>query len=70
MYDIRDRGDIYAANPSSNTPYSANSYAGVPSRGLSGQFAYDEAVAACEHNALTGADIDTPPPAPPAAKHP
>jgi hypothetical protein len=71
MYEVRDRGDIYAANPSSNTPSSANSYVGVPSRGLSSQFAYEKSVAECEHNSLNGADIDNPPPAPPpAAKHP
>jgi hypothetical protein len=55
MYDIRDRGDIYAANPSVNTPFSANYQAGVPSRGLSSQFAYEQSLADCERNATNGA---------------
>lgn len=69
MYDIRDRGDIYAANPSMNTPFSANYQPGVPSRGLSSQFAYEQSVAECERNARNGAERVNPlPPAPPAAK--
>jgi hypothetical protein len=50
MYEIRDRGDIYAANPSSNTPSSANSEVGVPSRGLASQFAYERSRADCERD--------------------
>jgi hypothetical protein len=65
MYEIRDRGDIYAANPSNNTPFSANSQVGVPSHGLSGQFAYDQSVAECERNAMSGAAPVAAPPSPP-----
>lgn len=66
MYDIRNRSDIYAMNPSSSTPFSANYQPDVPSRGLSGQFAYDRSLAECEHNAATGAEqVDIPPAAPP-----
>lgn len=71
MYEVRNRSDIYAANPAENSPSSAYSLAGVPSRGLSDQFAYGRSVAECERNAGTGAQrVDTPPPPPlpPAAK--
>jgi hypothetical protein len=69
MYDIRDRGDIYVANPSVNTPFSANYQPGVPSRGLSGQFAYEQNIAECERNARNGAGEGAlPPVSPPAAK--
>ena len=64
MYDIRERGDIYAANPSSNTPFSANSQVGVPSRGLSNQFAYEQTLAECERNARSDAAPVQMPPTP------
>jgi hypothetical protein len=65
MYEIRNRSEIYAANPSENTPSSANSQVGVPSRGLSSQFAHDQSVADCVRNAGTGAErVDMPPPSP------
>jgi hypothetical protein len=68
MYEVRDRGAIYTPNPSVNTPFSANYQPDVPSRGLSNQFAYDQNVAECEHNAETGANSTAVPPSPPAAK--
>jgi hypothetical protein len=69
MYDIRDRGEIYAANPSANTPFSANYLAGVPNRGLSNQFAYEQTLAECERNARSDAQsVQTPLPPAPAAK--
>jgi hypothetical protein len=73
MYEIRDRADIYTAAPPVNTPYSANSYVGVPSRGLSNQFAYERSEAECEQNAISGAAPVAgppipPPPVPPGAK--
>jgi len=67
MYEIRDRGDIYAANPSVNSPFSANYQPDVPSRGLSNQFAYGQSLAECEHNAVNGAESPRLPPSPPAA---
>jgi hypothetical protein len=57
MYEQRDRSRIYGANSTANTPYSANSSVGVPSQGLSGQFAYDETIAECERNTGTGAQL-------------
>ena len=69
MYEVRSRGDIYTANPSVNSPFSANYQPDVPSRGLSNQFAYDQSLAECERNAANGAaGPGTPPPSPPAAK--
>jgi hypothetical protein len=66
MYEQRDRSRIYAANSSANTPYSANSSVGVPSQGLSGQFAYDQTIAECERNSGTGAQLpDNPTASPP-----
>ncbi len=55
MYEVRDRADIYASNPTTNSPSSANSNVGVPTHGLSNQFAYDRSVAECERNNLNGA---------------
>jgi hypothetical protein len=69
MYEVSNRGDIYTANPSVNSPFSANYQPDVPSRGLSNQFAYDQSLTECEHNAANGADAPTiAPPPPPAAK--
>jgi hypothetical protein len=63
MYEIRGRAGIYAPNPTVNSPFSANSYVGVPSRGLSDQFAYERSEAECERNAVSGAaPIATPSP--------
>ncbi len=66
MYEVRDRGDIYAANSTVNSPLSANYQPGVTSRGLSSQFEYGQSVAECEHNSENGAEGPTFPPAPPA----
>ncbi|MGA3002351.1 MAG: hypothetical protein ABSE20_11525 [Acetobacteraceae bacterium] len=69
MYEVRNRGDIYTANPSVNSPFSANYQPDVPSRGLSNQFAYDQSLAECERNSANGAEGSTmAPPPPPAAK--
>lgn len=68
MYEIRDRPDIYAPNPSVNSPFSANYQPDVPSRGLANQFEYGQSLAECEHNAATGAEpVRTAPP--PATRH-
>lgn len=56
MYEIRNRADIYASNPSVNSPFSANYQPDVPSRGLSNQFAYGQSLSECEHNATNGAE--------------
>jgi hypothetical protein len=68
MYEVSNRGDIYTANPSVNSPFSANYQPDVPSRGLSNQFAYDQSLTECEHN--TGNGAEGPGIAPPAAKGP
>jgi hypothetical protein len=65
MYEVRDRGDIYAANPTVNSPFSANYQPGVPNRGLSSQFEYSRSVADCEHSTANGAEGPVFPPAPP-----
>ncbi|MGD0434350.1 MAG: hypothetical protein ABSA58_24990 [Acetobacteraceae bacterium] len=51
IVDEQRRPDIYAPNSSLNTPFSANFQPDVPSRGLSGQFAYERTEADCERNA-------------------
>jgi hypothetical protein len=72
MVDKQNRPAIYAANSSLNSPYSANFQPDNPSRGLSGQFAYEQTLAACERNAGTGPDVGSPEqnPVPPGAKVP
>jgi hypothetical protein len=67
MYEVRDRADIYAANPTVNSPLSANYQPGVTSRGLSDQFEYGRTVAECEHNTANGAEGSSFPTAPPAS---
>lgn len=67
MYEVRDRGDIYSANPSVNSPFSANYQPDVPSRGLSNRFAYEQSLTECERNSQNGTEgAGVPPPAPPA----
>jgi hypothetical protein len=53
IFEKRNRPEIYAANPSLNSPFSANFQPDVPSRGLSTQFAYEQTAAECERNAGT-----------------
>ncbi len=60
MVEEQDRPAIYAPNSTVNTPYSANSQVGVTSHGLSDQFDYDQRLAACERNAGTGPDVESP----------
>ena len=59
MVDKQSRPEIYAANSSLNTPFSANFLPNVSSRGLSGQFGYERALADCERGAATGPDVPT-----------
>jgi hypothetical protein len=54
IYEKRERPQIYAANSSLNSPFSANYQPDVPSRGLSDQFAYERTNAECERNAGAG----------------
>jgi hypothetical protein len=72
MYEVRNRGDIYTANPSVNSPFSANYQPDVPSRGLSNQFAYNQSLAECERNSVNGAERPSigPPPGPPPSPAP
>ena len=51
-FDKQNRPTIYAANPSVNTPFSANYDPTVANRNLSNQFAYEQSVAACEHGGI------------------
>jgi hypothetical protein len=67
MYDRRNRAEIYAANPSVNTPQSANYASGISSRGLSNQFGYEQTIAECERNAGTATGPIAAPVAVPAA---
>jgi hypothetical protein len=62
IYDARDREDIYAANPSMNSPFSANYQAGVSSRGLANEFEYRRMQTDCEHDSGPAAaeQSDTP----------
>jgi hypothetical protein len=60
MTDKQNRPAIYAANSSLNSPFSANFLPSVPSRGLSGQFAYEQTLAECERSAGTGPDVESP----------
>jgi hypothetical protein len=55
--DKQNRPAIYAANSSLNSPFSANFEPNVASRGLSGQFAYEQALSDCERGAATGPDV-------------
>jgi hypothetical protein len=56
IYDQRNRGDIYSANSSMNTPYSANYQPAITSRGLADQFSYGQMMSQCERNTGTGAE--------------
>jgi hypothetical protein len=70
MYEVRDRGEIYAANPTVNSPFSANYQPDVPSRGLSNQFEYGQSLAECEHSTANGAEGPVFPPSPAPAPAP
>nr|WP_294521188.1 hypothetical protein [uncultured Rhodopila sp.] len=61
IFDRQNRGAIYAANPSTNSPFSANFTGDNPSRGLSQQFAHDRQVSDCIRNSGTGAERSQPP---------
>jgi hypothetical protein len=67
MYEQRDRAEIYAPQSSVNTPFSANYQPDVPSRGLSGQFAYEQTKAECEREGTGSIDQRAPNTAQPAA---
>jgi hypothetical protein len=60
MVDKQNRPAIYAANSSLNTPFSGNFQPSVSSRGLSGQFAYEQALADCERGGGTGTNVPMP----------
>ena len=62
IFDSQNRGTIYSANSSANSPFSANFTPGVTSRGLSQQFAHDRLVNDCVRNSGTGADRSEPAP--------
>ncbi|MSO99872.1 MAG: hypothetical protein EXR07_02295 [Acetobacteraceae bacterium] len=65
MYDHRNRAEIYTANSSMNSPYSANYQAGVTSRGLAGQFDYERTLRECERNTGAARETARAPAAPP-----
>jgi hypothetical protein len=67
IFDQRNRSDIYSAEPSVNTPFSANYQPNALSRGPSGQFAYEQTVADCERGG-TSTRANTAAPAPPPVK--
>jgi hypothetical protein len=66
LYEQRERAQIYAPASSVNTPFSANYQPDVPSRGLSGQFAYEQTKAECERAGTGSIDQRAPNAAPPA----
>jgi PBP1b-binding outer membrane lipoprotein LpoB len=70
VFDRQNRGTIYSANSSANSPFSANFTPGVTSRGLSDQFAHDRMVSDCVRNSGTGADRSQPAPTQPAPTQP
>jgi hypothetical protein len=53
IYESRNRGDIFAANSSMNSPLSANYESGPSSRGLSDQFAYGRMASDCERDSAS-----------------
>ena len=59
IYDRQNRAEIYAANSSLNSPFSANFQPGVTSRGLSDQFSYGKLEKECEQSG-TGAERNDP----------
>jgi hypothetical protein len=67
MYDHQNRGEIYAANSSMNSPFSSNYQPGISSRGLAAQYSYGKLESECERDTGTGAersDTIVPPAAP------
>ncbi len=62
VFDRQNRGAIYSANSSANSPFSANFTPDVTSRGLPQQFAHDRMVSDCVRNSGTGAERSQPPP--------
>jgi hypothetical protein len=56
VYNQQNRGEIYSANSSENSPFSANYVPDIPSRGLSQLFAHDKLVSDCVRNTGTGAE--------------
>jgi hypothetical protein len=72
MFEKRNRGEIYAANPSVNSPESANYLGGLPNRGLSAQFDYERTIDDCVRSSGTGTSsiiAPTPASAAPARKN-
>lgn len=55
MYDRRNRAEIYSANSTINSPFSANYQPGTTNQGLSERFSFEQMVSECIRNAGTGA---------------
>ncbi len=57
MYDRRNRADSYMPGSTVNTPFSSNYQAGITSRGLANQYAYESTKNECERNSGTGQGV-------------
>ena len=61
VYNVRNRGDIYAPQSSVNAPFSANYGAGSTERGLSDQYAREAMIRDCVRNTGTETNRSVPP---------
>lgn len=66
MYDRRNRAEIYSANSTMNSPFSANYQPGTTNQGLAERFSFEQMVSECIRNAGTGSERPAPPALPPA----
>jgi hypothetical protein len=77
VYNQQNRGEIYSAPATVNTPYSANYVPAMSDRGLADLFVHDRMVSDCIRNTGSGSDRTLPsssaappgPPGPPAPRH-
>ena len=61
MYDRRNRAEIYSANSTMNSPFSANYQPGTTNQGLAERFSFEQMVSECIRNAGTGPERPVPP---------
>ena len=61
MYDRRNRAEIYSANSTINSPFSANYQPGTTNQGLAERFSFEQMVSECIRNAGTGSERPVPP---------
>ena len=68
MYDRRNRAEIYSANSTINSPFSANYQPGTTNQGLAERFSFEQMVSECIRNAGTGAERPVAPAPQPTAR--